>query len=242
MPSAFKRRAYECKKGMPISWDPVENFQRNENQPMESFEEQKLAIHICKETIDQYKNGSNSFIKCTGIRGCVGSRKTWTMEYVLIYALAQGLTVVTTSHMARRAIQLGGKHIAYLFGIPYGRSNCQTPQRKAEVALQNISRKPVLYNFLRCVDVLFVDEFAQTSSCKVKYIYMDGVLIIFRMDHMQTQPIKERPLLVSPQVIPCFQMVNLNKSVRAALDENFQRIQEIARLPLTSLQVVGTLS
>ena len=243
-----KEDLMHAKKGLPISWHPVEHFQRNDNQSIESFEEQKLAVQLCKNAIDKYKECSNSFIKCTGIRGCARSGKTWTMEYVLIYALAQGLTVITTSHMARRAIQLGGKHIAYLFGIPYGRSNCQTPQRKAEVALQNISKKPILYNFLRCLDVLFVDEFAQTSSemqgvldiilrrIKESNIYMGGVLIIFTMDHMQTQPIKERPLLVSPQIIPCFQMVNLNKSVRAALDVNFQRIQEISRLPLSSLQ------
>ena len=58
-----------------VSWDPVENFSINEGQPRQSFEDQKLAISLCKESIDRYINFSNRFVKCAGIRGSAGSGK-----------------------------------------------------------------------------------------------------------------------------------------------------------------------
>ena len=242
-----KEDLMSCSKEYPLSWDPIENFTQNEGQPDESFREQKLALQLMKEAADEYLSFGNTFVKCTGIRGAAGSGKTWTMEYGIIYPLSQGLTMITTSHMARRAIQLGGKHLAYLLGLPYGKANI-TPQRCAELALHRIMRKPVLYNFLRALDALVIDEFAQSSSKTLGIIdiifkrvkktntFMGGMLIYFSLDHLQTQPIKERPLLTSPQIIPCFQMVNLKTSVRAAEDPNFQRIQEIARMPLSTFQ------
>ena len=69
-----------------------------------------------KEATDEYLSFDNTFVKCTGIRGASGSGKTWTMGYGIIYPLCQGLTMIPTFHMAKRAIQLGGKHLAYLLG------------------------------------------------------------------------------------------------------------------------------
>ena len=77
--------------------------------------------------------------------------------------MANGLTSITTSHMARRSIQLGGKHISYLFVIPFTKIKI-TPQRKAETAIYRIMKKPVLMNFLKKLDIIFIDEFAQVSS------------------------------------------------------------------------------
>ena len=95
--------------------------------------------------------------------------------------------------------------------------------------------------------MLFVDEFSQTSSemlgvldiifrqVKESNTYIGGVLIIFTMDHLQTQPIKEHSLLISSQIIPCFQMVSLKFSVRAMRDVNFRRVQEIVRMSYSNL-------
>ena len=149
-------------KKCPFTWDPIENFHQNEGQPEQSYNEQKLAIRLMKEAADEYLSFGNTFVKCTGIRDAAGSGKTWTMEYGIIYPLFQGLTIITTSHMAQRAIQLGGKHLAYLLGIPYGKANL-TPQRCAELALHRIMRKHVIYNFLQILDVLVIDELAQSS-------------------------------------------------------------------------------
>ena len=204
-------------------------------------------MKLCKDATDDYLRCDISFVKCTGIRGAVGSGKTWVMEHSLLYVICQGLNTITTSHMARRAIQLGGKHIAFLFGIPFSRSKL-TPQRCAELALHRIMRNPVLYNFLRALDVICVDEFAQSSSnmlaildiimkrVKGSQTFMGGLLVFFTLDHLQTQPINERPILTSPQIVPCFQMFKLQTSVHATEDPSFQRIQIIARMPLSTLQ------
>ena len=242
-----KEDLMSCSKERPLSWDPISNFSQNDNQPDQSFQEQKLAVQLMKDAADEYLSCDNRFVKCTGIRGAAGSGKTWTMEYGLIYGLSQGMNMITTSIMARRAIQLGGRHLAYLLGIPASKGYI-TPQRRAELALHKIMRKPVLYNFLQSLDSLLIDEFAQSSSnmlgildiilkrIKNSHTFMGGMLIYFTLDHLQTQPIRERPLLTSPQIIPCFQMVSLNQSVRAAADPSFQRIQDIARMSLQMLQ------
>ena len=242
-----KEELMSCSKQRPLSWDPILNFTQNEGQPEQSFQEQKLAVKLMKDAADNYLSFGNSFVKCTGIRGAAGSGKTWTMEYALIYGLSQGLNMITASVMARRAIQLGGRHLAYLLGIPVSKGNI-TPQRRAELALHRIMRKPVLYNFLRALDALLIDEFAQSSSTmlgiidiilkrvKKSHTFMGGMLIYFTLDHLQTQPIRERPLLTSPQIIPCFQMVTLKISVRTAADPHFQRVQNIARMSLETFQ------
>ena len=92
--------------------------------------------------------------------------------------------------------------------LPYSRSYL-TVQRRADLDLIKIMKKPELENFLRSLDVLFADKFAQTSAkmlgvldivfrnIKKSNNYMDGTLIIFTMDYLQTSPIKERPLLTS---------------------------------------------
>ena len=234
-------------KDNPVEWDSVENFVQNTSQPTQSYTEQKIAVKLCKDATDNYLRLDSLFVKCSGIRGAAGSGKTWVMEYSLIYVVCQGLNVITTSHIARRAIQLGGKHIAYLFGIPYSRLKW-TPQRSAELALHCIMRKPVLYKFLQALDVICVDELAQSSSnmlaildiimrrVKGMQTFMGGLLVFFTLDHLQTQPINERPILTSPQIVPCFQMVKLQTSVHTAEDPPFQRIQTIARMPLSVLQ------
>ena len=58
---------------------------------------------------------------------------------------------------------------------------------------------------------------------------MGRSLIIFSMDHEQIQTIHSNPFLTSCHVIPCFKFINLNHSVRASKDIDFQRFQEIAR-------------
>ena len=76
--------------------------------------------------------------------------------------------------------------------------------------------------FLATFDIIF-------RKIRHSNIYMGGTLLIFSMDHTQIQPIEGHPFLTSCHIIPCFKMVNLKHSVRAANDEPFKRIQEIAR-------------
>ena len=153
------------------------------------------------EAMNKYLEFGNTFVKCTGIRGAAGSGKTWTMLYLMLYALAQGLTVITTAHLSRRSVQLGGKHIAYLFGIGFPKAS-DTPQRIAELVIQRILRKLWLANLLQVLDVLFMDELGLNSMemqgildiilrrIRGSDVYMGGVHLQFTLDHLQTKPIK----------------------------------------------------
>ena len=228
-------------KDTPLEWDPVSSFIPNDSQSIQSYNEQKLAVLYCTNAIENYCQLTNKFTKCTGIRGFPGSGKTWTMEYCVIHAISRGLNVITSSQMARRSIQLGGKHIAYLFGLPIEKN--LSPHRRAELAITKLLRDTKKMNFVLSLDILFIDEMGQLSSeliavldiilrkVRETNIFFGGVLIIFTMDHTQIQPFDASPFLTSIHVIPCFRMVALETSVRASGDPNFQRVQQIARYP-----------
>ncbi len=63
-----------------------------------------------------------------------------------------------------------------------------------------------------------------------------GVLLISNMDHTQGGAIKGTPLLLSSFMYTCFQLIELNHSVRAHGDQDFIRIQQIARMDPFKLQ------
>ena len=90
------------------------------------------------------------------------------------------------------------------------------------------------------MDCLVIDEFAQSSAEMLSILdmtlkrvratntYMSGMLIFFTLDYLQIQPVKGRPLMTSPAMIPCFQtMINLKTSVRAAADLNFRVFRKL---------------
>ena len=138
-------------KHHPLPWDPVVHMSENDNQSMLSFNEQKHIISICKETIDAYTSLSNIFTKSMCIRGFPGAGKTWSMLVIEIYAICRGLTIYTTTMMAKRAIQSGGKHWHYLFGLPTGRN--LSPHQISEQAILQIIKTPKILNFIKSIDV-----------------------------------------------------------------------------------------
>ena len=93
---------------------------QNQEQPDRSFVEQSFAVKKCSDTIESYRNGiyHNKFTKSMCIRGYAGCGKSWTMQYVMLYAISKGLLCVPTAMMSRRSVFLGGKHIHILFGLP----------------------------------------------------------------------------------------------------------------------------
>ena len=143
--------------------------------------------------------------------------------------------------MARRSIQLGGKHIAYLFGLTIEKN--MSPHQRAERAIAKLLKHPKKLNFILSLDILFIDEFGQLSSelisiidiivrkIRNKNLFFGGILIMFTMDHTQIQPFDARPFLTSVHCLSCFRMVALETSVRASGDPDFERIQQIARYP-----------
>ena len=226
----------------PLGWDPVESFHQNALQSQDSFNEQKFAIQTVVETINSYRDFTHqtTYTKNVGIRGIPGGGKTWCMIYMLLYAIAQGNIVTTTAMMCKRAIQIGGTHVHQLFRNPI--ENTASAHRQAELAILSLMRKPEKLDFLRAVNMIFFDEMGQVSDVMLSIldiilkkvrnsnVYMGGVVIFISMDHTQIQPINGRPFLTSCHIIPCFKVVSLEHSVRAATDHAFIRIQKIARM------------
>ena len=157
-----KQDIMNATKDLPYQWDAVTNYTQGDAQPDSSFNEQKLAIELCTRAIDSYSAVSHIFTKSAGIGGFPGSGKTWSMEYCVIYALCRGLCVVTTAQMARRAIQLGGKHWHYLFCLPTEKG--LSAHRKAELSIAKILRDPKKLNFILSLDILFCDELGQSTA------------------------------------------------------------------------------
>ena len=135
---------------------------KNDDQSILSFDEQKCAISISKKTIDAYTSLSNIFTKSLCIRGFPGAGKTWSMLIIVVYAICRGSTISTTAMMAKRAIQLGGKHWHYLFCLPTGRS--LSPHQISEQAILKIIKSPKTHNFIKSIDVLCCDEIGQVSA------------------------------------------------------------------------------
>lgn len=228
-------------KSNPLQWNALSSFQRNPVQSQESFTEQKLAIQLCSEAIDKYADMSDQllFTKNIGIRGFPGSGKTWCSLYVALYGISKGLFVIPTAVLAKRSIQLGGIHYHRLFCIPTEKH--YSVHRKAEIALIKILRDARKTHLLLAIDVMICDEIGQLSADFVAVLdiilrrlrdnslYLGGVLVISTLDHTQIQSIDSRPFLTSSNLIPCFKMVALKLSVRAAADPFHFRIQQIAR-------------
>ena len=142
-------------KLLPLAWNGVDSFTCNhEIQSKDSFIEQHAAIEMCCQQINKYLNISDqyTFTKNVGIRGFPGSGKTWCSLYVALCALSKGLFVLPTALLAKRAIQLGGKHWHKMFHIRT--DNCLGVHRRAELALICILRDAVSYHLLMILDIL----------------------------------------------------------------------------------------
>lgn len=231
-------------KSYPLEWDPITNFKRINNQPEQSFKEQKEALTYIKQTIDKYTTVQNSYSKNFIIRGFPGSGKSWTMMYALIYARSLGLNVISTAQMAKRAIQLGGTHFHNLFCMHGDKG--KTIYSASDNALINITKDAKKGNLLNCLDVLFVDEIGQVTAelmdtidiimrrKRESSIFQGGLLIIATMDHTQILPFQKRPFLTSSHLISSFEMYELTQSVRTHHKE-FQELQSIVRQSYSTL-------
>lgn len=224
----------------PCVWDPVASFEKASIQNEDSYAEQLLAVKVTCAAIDKYVDLSRAHkvSKNIGIRGFPGGGKTYTGLYCVIYAISKGLNCITTAIMGTRAAALGGIHWHKLLGIPCDKN--LSPQRIAELALNRLDRDPILQNTLRSINVIFADELGQLSAefvstinfilCRVRGNgnLFGGCLLIGTLDHTQIQPWDGRPFLASPMIIPTFDMVKLEHSVRTNDSEAYE-LQQIAR-------------
>ena len=230
----------------PIFWDPITSFAQYPNQSLESFNEQKQAIALNVKQINKYKTttgqASRTYTQNIITYGSPGSGKSFIGQISVLYAIAQGLNVISTALMGVRANNLGGIHIHKVFPFPTNNQSSSQPFRCAEYAMQKIKRNTKLQHALLTVDILFFDELGQISGQQMSAIDIilrkeresqvpfGGVLLLGSMDHVQIQPINQLPFLTSSLVLTCFKAIELKQSVRAFGDMEFQRLQNITRM------------
>jgi predicted GIY-YIG superfamily endonuclease len=238
----------QAERRAPLQWSPVNDVIRYEHQSQQSFDEQQIALRLGVRQIDKYRaisgRASTTYTKNVVVYGAPGAGKTFVSQLLVLYAISQGLNVISTALMGVRANALGGAglHIHKLFHFPTDGNATTSPFRCAELALQKIKRKTVILHALLTVDVIFYDELGQISAellsamdiilrhLRKSQIPFAGVLMLGSMDPAQLQPINQLPFLTSSLVLTCFKMVELAHSVRAHGDEEFQRLQAITRM------------
>ena len=128
-----------------------------------------------------------------------------------------------------------------MFCLPFDKKG-MSPYRLVDLAIAKLQRFPEKVNMLLFLDVLFIDKIGQLPSdilstldiilrrVRNTDIFVGGVIIISKIDHTQLQPINGIPFILSTHVITFFEMVQLQSSVRAAGDVDFQQLQAIIRM------------
>ena len=78
-------------KETPLNWNAYESIQnpspvQNDN----SFKEQKFAIKVCIDAIDNYNDMfQNHMVKSCTIRGFAGCGKSWCMQYLSLIHISE---------------------------------------------------------------------------------------------------------------------------------------------------------
>jgi hypothetical protein len=109
------------------NWDPVESIAQFDQQSDESYQEQVFAINVLKSTINKYINPlaidgtSMTHTKGVIIHGGPGTGKTHVAKLAVLFAICNGMKIISTSLLGIHASNLGGTHLHSLF--------CWTPQK-----------------------------------------------------------------------------------------------------------------
>jgi hypothetical protein len=167
------------------------------------------------------------------------------MKQACLYALSQGLNVLTSSLMSERAIVLGCRHLHYLFCVPgYEFSSIH---RLTDHIIKNLNQKPMFCYALQTNDVICLDEmefvpseFFNVLDNVLRYIrnkktLFGGMLVVATMDPQQLPPVEGHPCLTSSIILTSFRLLVLNEYVRSRTDSNLQRTITLIRKlqPLT---------
>ena len=106
----------------PLDWNPLTVFNQFQNQSEESYNEQKMALNLAIQVIDKYRsttgNESRLYTKNLIIYGAPGTGKSFIGQTAVLYCLAKGMNIMSTSLLGVRANSLGGIHIHKLFMLP----------------------------------------------------------------------------------------------------------------------------
>ena len=212
---------------------------RTQVQTPESFDEQQKIRAMIRRTYHDYTNPSRTTLtRGLMVAGGPGNGKTHCLMYGVLYYISNGRLIIPTSVLAERSIELGGEHLHKLFHLPISSA---TAQRLAELAVINILRRPTSLELLLATDAIALDESGTISSTLLSALdiilrrlrgvstYMGGVNILTTIDDKQLRPIDGYPILLSPNILTCFNVAILEHSVRSFDDPMQQRIIEITR-------------
>lgn len=224
-------------KENPVLWDHM--LPKTERQSDASYVEQIATQKRTADHIDTYCHPHLLAAKNLLIAGPPGVGKTHCLGHGILYGLCKGLTLMTTAMLADRAFVLGGKHIHKLFKLRVRDSG--TPHRLAELAIISLQKKPELFQFIRRLDILFIDECGQVSAellstldiivrkVRDSSLFMGGIMVIGTIDQVQLRPINGLPFLLSPYILTTFSIVVLKQYVRCADCTVLQEMNELAR-------------
>ncbi len=239
-----KEDVLEAERSNPLPWDYT--LKRGQNQPEQSYTEQKQCIQVLKQNVDLYVWHVSACVPNMGIVGGPGCGKTFIALSCLLYSMSGGLMVMSTALLANRARSLGGRHLHELFCLTSNMDHLPA-QRVAELALNRLLRSPEKVALLRALDQLLVDEFLQNSAKMLSVVDIifrrtrqsnapyGGVMLVTTMDEYQIKAVNALPAILSPLVVSTFRFLKLKESVRAANDPVFRRIQEITRMPASTV-------
>jgi len=132
-----KMSVMNATKSNPVVWEnPDETFVRTPNQSEESHQEQQLALRLginCVRSYSRQFSENMGYTKGLLVNGAPGAGKTFIEQAVGLYAMSQGLRVMSSSLMAVRSNAIGGYHLHRLFQLDV--NNSSNLFRHAEVSL-----------------------------------------------------------------------------------------------------------
>jgi len=220
------REVQDATKENPLSWRP--EVVRLIGQSDASYEEEQTAFQLVMDGVDSYCASMRSCTENVMIAGGPGSGKTYCMQVGALYAMSRGLNTVITALQAERAQVFGSHHIHFLMKIPPREHS--NVQRLADLSIIALNRNPTHMFLLRTLDCLCVDELGLNSAeflavwdivlrnIRGSSQFMGGVLLLCTIDNEQINPIKGRPVLMSPHIITSFRVVLMEHWVRSRFD------------------------
>ena len=144
----------------PLNWSPV--LRRIENQSEDSCNEQCQALIVMTNRAMMKKSGLNTKNVC--LAGPPGSGKTFLTHVAALFAISQGLSVMTTAIAAEQALLSGGMHIHSLFHVQVGQKMHCHPMIEATNCTRNLIKHEISCILLSQIDVFMFQELGLVSS------------------------------------------------------------------------------
>ena len=227
----------DCTRENPLDWTPV--LQKDQDQNEESFSEQCEALNLIMNRIMMQKEGLHPKNAC--LVGPPGSGKTYLTHVAALFAVSQGLMVMTSALAAEQALLSGGTHIHSLFNIQVDQKMYCHPTIDATNCIRNLIKNEISCVLLNQIDIFIFQEIGLISSENhsimdnaMKYLMsndlsMGGKLIIADGDPYQLSPITGNLIWMSTHLLFSFDIFMLKHYVRSSSDLVLQSILEIMR-------------